>query len=77
MAERPDWALLFDDFVTQTDPAAFKVRLEPLETAIYFRMQELAASPDSQVELSAIDAACRKILEIKNGKLGFPPAGLG
>jgi hypothetical protein len=73
MAEHPYWAFLFPDLVIQTEPAKLRARLEPLEAAIYERMQELNNTPNSDPERRAIDAACNKILEIKTSKLGFSP----
>jgi hypothetical protein len=71
--EEPYWAFLFADFVMQTEPSKLKARLETLEAAIYERMQELTNTPNTDPERRAIDAACNKIIEIKTGRLGFPP----
>jgi hypothetical protein len=71
--KQPNWAVLFNDFISQTDRDKLKARLEPLEVAIYKRSRELANEPEAQAEQLAIQTASERLLEIKTTKLGFPP----
>ena len=68
----PYWGFLYNDFVSEAQPSRLKARLEPLEAAIYERMQELAKDSDSHAEKLSIQEACDKIHEIKIKQLGFP-----
>lgn len=72
---QPYWSFLYGEFVKQNDPAKMRIRLEQLESAIFERQQELDGMPESysHTERLAIEAACRKLLEIKTNVLGFPP----
>jgi hypothetical protein len=60
---------LYRDFTSQTESIKLRARLDPLEAAIYERMQELGSG--SHAEKLAIQVACEKNLEIKINKLGF------
>jgi hypothetical protein len=71
--QQPYWAFLFKDFISESDPIKLQARLEPLERAIYERLQQLQDKPEHHEERSAIQMATEKILEIKTQKLGFPP----
>ncbi len=70
---QPQWAFLYNDFILQTEATAFRVRLEPLEAAIVERLQHLDGIANSHAEKLAIQEACRKLLQVKIDKLGFPP----
>jgi hypothetical protein len=71
--QQPYWAFLYNDFTLQTEPAKLHARLELLEGAIFERFQELDGTMDSHAEKLALKEACRKILQVKVEKLGFPP----
>lgn len=76
MAERtqlPHWALLYRDFVTQTEASKLQEHLQALEDALALRLQELNGGTDRIEERIAIQAACDKVLEIKINNLGFRP----
>jgi hypothetical protein len=60
------------DFVSQTDPVKLRERLDSLESAIFERLKELDRSDDSNTEKVAIQEACRKLLQVKVEKFGFP-----
>ena len=75
--QQPYWSFLYSQFVKQTDPAKMSTHLEQLESAIFARRQELEGMPESysHSERLALEAAWKKLLEIKTNKLGFPPVG--
>jgi hypothetical protein len=71
---QPYWVFLYNDFVLETDPLKLNARLGSLEGAIVERLQELDGSiTDSHAERVGIKEACRKLLQVKIEKLGFPP----
>ena len=70
---QPYWVFLYNDFVLQTEAGSLQARLGPVEEAILERLDELAGNMDSHAEKTALGEACRKILQLKNEKLGFPP----
>jgi len=73
---QPYWVFLYNDFVLEADPLKLNARLGSLEDAIVERLQELDGSiTDSHAERLAIKEVCRKLLQIKIEKLGFPPLG--
>ena len=73
---QPYWVFLYNDFVLETEPIKLHARLGSLEGAIVERLQELDGSvTDSHAERLAIKEVCRKLLQIKIEKLGFPPLG--
>ena len=71
--KQPNWVFLYNDFVLQTEAGSLQARLGPVEEAILERLDELAGNMDSHAEKTALGEACRKILQLKNEKLGFPP----
>ena len=73
--QQPYWAFLYSQFLKQTDTAKMKARLEQLESAIWERRHELQGVPETQKELLALQAASKKLLEIKINKLGISPIG--
>ena len=75
--QQPYWSFLYGQFLKQTDMAKMSTRLEQLESAIFERRQELDGMPESYShrERLAIEAACKKLVEIKPNKLGFQPVG--
>jgi hypothetical protein len=70
--QQPYWAFLYKDFVSETDPAKLRARLDSLEGATFDRLKELDSSDDSHTEKVAIQEACRNLLQVKVEKLGFP-----
>ena len=72
-SKHPYWVFLYNDFVLQTEAGGLQARLGPVEEAILERLDELAGNSDSHAETIAIQEACRKILQLKTEKLGFPP----
>jgi hypothetical protein len=70
------WVFLYNDFVLETDPIKLHARLGSLEDAIFERLRELAGALNSYAEKIAIKEACRRILQVKIEKLGFPPVCL-
>ena len=71
--QQPYWAFLYNDFALEADPAKLRERLGSLEGAIFERLHELDGTMDSHAEKLAIQEACRKLLQVKVEKLGFPP----
>jgi hypothetical protein len=71
--QKPYWVFLYNDFVLQTEAGGLQDRLGLVEEAILERLNELAGNTDSHAEKIALGEACRKILQLKNEKLGFPP----
>ena len=71
--EQPYWAFLYNDFTLQTQPTKLQARLGPLEDAIVERLQHLDGAANSHAEKLAIQEACRRLLQVKIEKLGFPP----
>jgi len=71
--EQPYWAFLYNDFTLQTQPTKLQARLGPLEDAIVERLQHLDGTANSHAEKLAIQEACRRLLQMKIEKLGFPP----
>jgi hypothetical protein len=71
--QQPYWAFLYNDFALETDPVKLRARIGSLEGAIVDRLQELDGGEDSHIEKVAIQEACRKLLQVKVEKLGFPP----
>ncbi len=68
----PDWQREFEVFLAETDVEMLKQRLTKLESAIFFRLQELAGKTDADNERQAIEAAIKKVAEIQQNQLGFP-----
>jgi len=68
------WALLYNDFLAETDPSNLRSLVVALEEAICFRLQELNGKAGGQHETLALNTAMNNLLKIKTTKIGFPAA---
>ena len=72
----PDWHILYEAVVGETNPSVFERLVFETEDAIWRRLRELSKNPDGPLELSAISDAVEVILRLKVERLGWPnPTG--
>ncbi len=62
---RQYWVFLFEEFVSEKEPAKQWARIGPVEEALAERLQELDGGPACRQELLAISRASGRLLEIK------------
>jgi hypothetical protein len=68
----PSWQKPLQDAINEPDLQKLPEKLSIAETAIFQRMQELAASPDGNHESEAIREACKELLKIQTQRLKWP-----
>src|SRR5215472_5061696 len=68
----PDWRVLYEAAVDETNPAVFERLVFDAEDAIQIRLQELSKNPDGPPELNEISDAVNYILRLKTERLAWP-----
>src|SRR5215472_3180340 len=68
----PDWRVLYEAAVDETNPAVFERLVFDTEDAIQYRLRELSKNPDGPLELNEISDAVANILTLKTERLGWP-----
>jgi hypothetical protein len=68
----PSWQKPLQDAIDEPDLKKLPEKLSAAESAIFLRMQELAASSDGDSESEAIRLACRELLKIQTQRLKWP-----
>jgi hypothetical protein len=72
MKDAMDWQRLLQELLAEANPIALRSKADDLETALYFRGQELHANADGDAERKALHEAGHTLLKIRVEKLGFP-----
>jgi hypothetical protein len=72
MVRARDWKQLLEQVSAETDTATLQKKSADLESAIFFRFQELATSPDGNAEWNALNRACAQLFRIRVEKLNYP-----
>ncbi len=67
-----EWQRLLEQVVAETDKEKLALLANELESAIFFRCQELECGDDADAERQAIKEATMTLLKIRVDKLGFP-----
>jgi len=68
----PDWHILYEAAVSETNPSVFERLVFDTEDAIQYRLRELSKNPDGPLELNEISDAVGIILRLKTERLGWP-----
>jgi|SRR5215472_17622925 len=68
----PDWHIVYEAAVDETNPAVFERLVFDAEDAIQHRLRELSKGPDSPLELKEISDAVDNIPRLKTERLGWP-----
>jgi hypothetical protein len=68
----PSWQKPLQEAIDERDLQKLPEKLSAAESAIFVRMQELAASSDGHRESEAIRLACKEILKIQTQRLKWP-----
>jgi hypothetical protein len=68
----PDWHILYDAVVGETNPSVFERLIFETEDAIQRRLRELSKNPDGPLELNEISDAVENMLRLKTERLGWP-----
>ena len=68
----PDWQQEYEAVLLEFDPSRLRKLVTAAETAIFFRLQALSASPDGKDERRAIKEATNTLYTIKRDILKFP-----
>lgn len=76
MTEGLSWQELLAQATTETDTQKLRDTVVALESAIFFRCQELTQSAPDIAERTAIEEASLVLFKIKVEKLGFPASGI-
>jgi hypothetical protein len=79
MPDKPEsnlqyWALLYNDFLAETEPPKLQILLVALEEAIFFRLQALDRKTSGWLETVALQTAVSNLQKIKTKKLRSPAA---
>lgn len=72
MKNDADWRHLLQEMLAETDPTALREKANDLETALYFRGQELQSNPEAEAERKALADASQTLLKVRREKLGYP-----
>ncbi len=70
------WEKLLREAQTETDLEIVTEKAASAEGAMWYRVQELNASPDGHLELEAIQRGCQELLKIRTERLGWPALSL-
>ena len=68
----PDWHVLYEAAVDETNPDVFERLGFDAEDAIQHRLRELSKIPDGPLEINEISYAVDNILRLKTERLGWP-----
>lgn len=68
----PDWHILYEAAVGETNPGVFERLVFETEQAIWRRLRELSKVPDGPLELNEISDAVLNMLRLKTERLGWP-----
>jgi hypothetical protein len=68
----PDWHILYEAALGETNPAVFERLVFDAEDAIEHRLREMPKNPDGPLELNEISDAVGNILRLKTERLGWP-----
>jgi hypothetical protein len=79
MPDKPEsnlqyWALLYNDYLAETEPSKLQTLLVALEEAILARIEELRRKPQGRHETLALQTAMSNLQKIKTTKLKSPAA---
>ena len=69
-----DWRKLFQEMVSETDGRKLPERIAAVESAVFFRYQEVERSSDGAAERAALQGAIEVLLNLKNHKPRFTKA---
>ena len=67
----PGWQKVYRAAVQEFDVDKLPELVTKAEAAIFMRLQELSVAPDGKEE-QALQEACKTLLTIKTGRLGWP-----
>ena len=70
--EHSRWQQQYEALLLEVDPQKLTALVEEVETAMFFRFQELTTNPDGHVERHALAEAANSLLVVKREILGFP-----
>jgi hypothetical protein len=68
----PAWQRPYQDALLEVDREKLRTKIDAAETAIFFRMQELAGNSDHHDETLAMHDAQRTLRALQVEKLGYP-----
>jgi hypothetical protein len=71
-SKRPDWQVLLQDVVLESDRVRLAAKVESLETLIFERLQEPSPLSDDPSEQEVLVQAVSALRNIKRDRLGFP-----
>jgi len=70
--EHPKWQQKYEALLLEVDPQKLAVLVEEVETAMFYRYQELSFSSDGHDERHALAEAATSLLVVEKEILGFP-----
>ena len=68
----PDWHILYEAAVEETNPGIFERLVYETEDAICGRLRQLSHSTNASPELDEIAHSAQTILQLKTERLGWP-----
>jgi hypothetical protein len=70
--EYPKWQRQYEALLMEVDPQKLAALVEEIETAMFYRYQELSTSSDGHDERHALAEAAISLLVVQKEILGFP-----
>ena len=67
-----NWRVAFKELQNESDRGKLQEKVTAVESAIFYRWQELEKFPPDETEMEEIRIASKELLRIKVEKLGFP-----
>ena len=70
---KPDWHILYEAAVSETNPTVLEQLISETEDAILYRLEGLAVGSEDSLEHLEIGKALQTLLQLKIERLGLAP----